>query len=94
MFSACQVYPENSISLYNVYFNATERDYGYLILDLSQDTNKHLLFRTNIFPSDPKPLIISSAIENEAREILLSRSSRTQDGRTVKLLFRTIKGNS
>jgi len=82
MFLARQVYPENSISLYNAYLNATERPYGYFILDLSQDTNNHLRFRTNIFPSDPKPLTIYSAIENEAREILLSRSSRTQDGRT------------
>ena len=76
------MYPENSISPYKAYLNATQRTYGYLILDLSQDTNYHLRFRTNIFPSDPKPPIIYSAIENEAREILLSRSSRTQDGRT------------
>jgi len=82
MFLARQVYPENSISLYNAYLNATERPYGYIGLDLSQDTNDHLRLRTNIFPSDPNPPIIYCAIENEAREILLSRSSRTQDGRT------------
>ena len=82
MFLARQVYPKNSISLYKAYLNATGRPYGYLVLDLSQDTNDHLRFRTNKFPSDPKPPIIYSAIENEAREILLSRSSRTQDSRT------------
>jgi len=80
MFLARQVYPENSISLYKVYLNATQRPYGYRVLDLSQDTNDHLRFRTNIFPLDPKPPTIYSAIENEASEILLSRSSCTQDG--------------
>ena len=81
MFLGRQVYPENSISLYRAYLNATQRPYGYLVLDLSQDTNDHLRFRTNIFPSDPKPPIIYCAIKDEANEIL-SRSSRTKDGRT------------
>ena len=81
MFLARQVYPENSISLYKVYLDATQQPYGYLVLDLSQNTNDHLRFR-NIFPSDPTPPIIYSAIENEASEILLSRSSRSQEGRT------------
>jgi len=82
MVLARQVYPENGISLYNAYLNATKRPYGYFVLDLSQDTNDHLRFRTNLFPSDLKPPINYSAIENEAREILLSRSSCTQEGRT------------
>ena len=71
MFLARQLCPENSISLYKAYFNATQRTYGYLVLDLSQDTHDHLRFRTNILPSDPMPPVIYSAIEDEASEILL-----------------------
>ena len=82
MFLARQVYPENSTSLYKSYLNATRRPYGYIILDLSQDSNDNLRFRTNIFPTDPPPPIIYAPIEDEASEIKLSRSSRTKDGRT------------
>jgi len=82
MFLARQVYPENSTSLYKAYLHATRRLYGYIILDLSQDTNDNLWFRTNIFPTDPSPPIIYAPIEDEASEIKLSRSSLTKDGRT------------
>ena len=34
MFSARQVYPENSNSLYKAYLDATRRPHGYLLLDL------------------------------------------------------------
>jgi len=81
MFLARQVFPENSISLCKAYLNATQRTYGYIILDLSQDTNDRLQFRTNIFPTDPPPPIIYAPIEDEAREIKLSRSSRNKYGR-------------
>jgi len=58
MFLAPQVYPEDSTSLYKAYLKATQRPYGYLILDLLQDTNDRLLFRTNIFPTDsPLPIM-------------------------------------
>jgi len=82
MFMARQVYPENSTSPYKAYLNATERPYGYIILDLSQDTNDNLRFRTNVFPTDPSPPIIYAPKEDQASEIKLSRSSRTKDGRT------------
>jgi len=82
MFLGRQVYPENSISPYKAYLIAKRRPYGYIILDLSQDSNDNLWFRTNIFPPDPSPPIIYAPIENEASEIKLSRYSRTKDGRT------------
>jgi len=82
MYLARQVYHENCTSLYKAYLNATERPYGYIILDLSQYSNDNLRFRTNIFPTDPPPPIIYAPIEDEAREIKLTRSSHTKDGRT------------
>ena len=51
IFLARQVYPENSASLYKAYLDATQRPHGYLLLDLSQDTDDRLRFRTDIFPT-------------------------------------------
>jgi len=80
MFLAHHVYPENSASLYKTYVDATQRHYGYLHLDLSQDTDDRLRFRTDIFPTEQT--IVYSPISDEAREIEFTRPSRTQDCRT------------
>jgi len=82
MFLDRQVYPENSTILYKVYLDASRQPYGYLILDLSQDTNDRLRFRKNIFATDSPPPIVYAPIEDEASEIKLSRSSRAKDGQT------------
>jgi len=81
MFLARQVYPENSASLYKAYLDATKRPHGYLLLDLSQDTDDRLRFRTDIFPTE-QTIVYSPTISDEASEIELSRPSRTKDGRT------------
>jgi len=81
MFLACQVYPENSASLYKAYVDATQRPHGYLLLDLSQDTDDRLRFRTDIFPTE-QTIVYSPATSDEASEIELSRHSRTKDGQT------------
>jgi len=52
MFLARQVYPENSASLYKAYLDATQRPHGYRLLDLSQDNDDRLRFRTDIFPTE------------------------------------------
>jgi len=75
------VYPDDTIGLYNAYLDATQRPHGYLIMDLTQDTNDGLRFRTNIFPKVYPPLVYSD-IGDEACEIELSRPSRAQDSRT------------
>jgi len=36
MYLAGQVYPLNSLGLYNAYLNATQEPYGYLLLDLTE----------------------------------------------------------
>jgi hypothetical protein len=41
-----QVLPHDSKGLSDAYLNATEEPHGYLVLDLSQDTNDRLRFRT------------------------------------------------
>jgi len=52
IFEAGQVYPEDSIILYNSYLDATQEPHGYILLDLTQSTNDGLRFRTNVFPKD------------------------------------------
>jgi len=80
MFLARQVYPENSASLYKAYLDATHIPHGYLLLDLSQDIDDRLRFRTDIFPTE-QTIVYSPSISDEASEIELSRPSRTKDGR-------------
>jgi len=55
MYLANQVYPEVIVSLYNVYQDVTLEFHGYIILDLSQDMNHGLRFRTNVFPTKNIP---------------------------------------
>jgi len=45
---ARQVYPEDSNGLYESYLDATRRPHFYLLLDLAQDIDDHLRFRTHI----------------------------------------------
>jgi len=78
---ADQVYPEDSLGLYNAYLNATQEPYGYLLLDLTRNTNDGLRFRTNIFPNDTTPLTIYSYVRDEASEHELSHSSGAEDSR-------------
>ena len=49
---ARQIYPENSLYLLEAYRDATEKPFGYLLIDLTQKCRDILRFRTNIFPSD------------------------------------------
>ena len=77
---AQQVYPKDSVDLYDSYLDATSRPHGYLVLDLSQDINDLLRFRTEIFPEEsPFPLFYAS-IHYETYTIDLSQLTRTQDG--------------
>jgi len=53
---ARQVRPHDSKRLSDAYLNATEEPHTYLVLDLSQDTNDRLRFRTCIFPEEEPPV--------------------------------------
>ena len=89
MFLASQVYPEYSIVLYNAYLDATEEHHGYPLLDLPQDTNHGLRFRTNIFPNATPPFNVYSYVGDEARDIKLSHPAGAEDGRTqIALSYR------
>ena len=58
-FLACQVYPEDSASLFESFRKATERPHGYFILDFAQDTDDRLRFRTNVFPDEGPPAVFA-----------------------------------
>ena len=69
---ARQVLPHASKGLSDAYLNATEEPHGYLVLDLSQDTDDRLRFRTCIFPKEAPPLFYVD-VNDETDKIELSR---------------------
>jgi len=81
MYLASQVYPEDSVGLYNAYLDATKEVYGYLLLDLTQNTNDGLRFRAHIFPDEDHHLVVYSCVGDEASEDELSHSAGVEDGR-------------
>jgi len=64
---ANQLMPQASKGLSDAYLNATEEPHGYLVLDLTQDTNDRLRFRTCIFPEEAPPIFYVD-IGNETYE--------------------------
>lgn len=46
---ARQIHPENSRDLLKIYKEATTKPHNYLLIDLTQEVNEILRFRTNIF---------------------------------------------
>jgi len=81
MYLARQVYPEDSLGLYNAYLYTTQEPYGYLLLDLTQNTNDSLRVRSQIFPDEIHPLTVYSKVGEEASEDELSNSAGAEDGR-------------
>jgi hypothetical protein len=53
-----QISPENPKFIHEAFLDATKREYGYLLFDMTQKTNDLLRFRTNIFTSDVPQNII------------------------------------
>ena len=64
---ARQVLPEDSDGLFQAYLNAREAPHGYLLLDLSQDTDYILRFRTCIFLGEAPPVLYAD-IGNETHK--------------------------
>jgi len=85
IYLASQVYPENSVGLYNAYLDGTKEAHGYLLLDLIQNTNDGLRFRTRIFPYDNPPLTVYSYVGDEASGDELSHSTGVEVG-NIKLI--------
>jgi hypothetical protein len=55
---ARQVYPENPRFIQEAFMDATNKEFGYLLFDLTQQTDDLYRFRTNIFSTDfPRNII-------------------------------------
>ena len=80
MYLASQVYPEDSLCLYNAYLDATQEPYVYLLLDITQNTNDVLRFRTHINLDEIPPLTVYSYVGDEASEDELSLAAGAEDG--------------
>jgi hypothetical protein len=69
-----QVYPKDSGSMYQVHLNATAKPHGYLVLDVLQDTDDLLRFRTNLFLKELPPVTFDP-VSDETDKVQISRSS-------------------
>ena len=49
---AQKLFPKHSVDLYDSYLKATAKPHVYLVLNLSQDINDLLKFRSEIFPEE------------------------------------------
>jgi hypothetical protein len=76
-----QVLPEDSTGLFKAYLEATKRAHGYLLLDLTQDSEDRYWFRSNVFPHEYPP-IIYVAIDDETNKGELSQSTRSKKLKT------------
>jgi len=76
-----QVYPEDSLVIYNAYLDASKEAHGYLLLDLTQNKIAGLRFRSYIFPDEIHLITVYSYVGDEASEVELSNSAGSEDGR-------------
>ena len=64
----------NPKALYEAYLEATKQPHGYVLLDLPQNTDNLLRFRTNIFPKAYPP-VICAPVSDETDKVQLSRAT-------------------
>ena len=55
---ARQMYPGQNKFLVEAFRNATEKPFGYLLLDLKPDTDEKYRIRTNVFPEERQYVFI------------------------------------
>jgi hypothetical protein len=75
-----QVRPEVPKELYKAYLKAPKIPHGYLVLDLAQDTDDRLRFRTCIFTDECPTFYVD--VSDETDKIELSSPSSTQTSTT------------
>ncbi len=51
---ARQMYPGKSKFVVEAFRDATDKPYGYLLIDLKPETDENYRLRTNIFPDDDR----------------------------------------
>ena len=55
-----QMFPKNTKFLMDAFEDATQAPYGYLLMDLRQDTPEEMRIRTNIFPEEQEAVYLPS----------------------------------
>ena len=71
--------PEDSTGLFKAYFDPTERAHGYLLLNLTQDSEDRHRFQTNVFPHEYPPIYVAI---DETHKGELSHYTRSKKRRT------------
>ena len=71
---APQVYVEDSGSLYEAYLDAIKQPHGYILSDVSQNTDDLPQFQNNIFPTEYPP-VKNALVSDEMDKVQLSRAT-------------------
>jgi len=69
---ARQIHPAGPNKLFKQYLKATKIPHGYLVLDLVQDTNDRIRFRTHIFPKEYPRIFYVDVKDDETDKVELS----------------------
>jgi len=78
------VLPEDSSGLFKAYLDATKRPHGYVLLDLTQDSEDRYMFRTNVFPREQPPIIYVAIGDEESKGTLSHSTSAKKRKAQVK----------
>lgn len=81
---ARQLCPENPTQLLNVYKECTNKPYGYLMVDLNQETPDIFRFRTDIFNKDFSSCYCA---EEDLRQNEAQRSIQTFEGQQAYFVY-------
>ena len=73
--------PEDSTGLFKAYLDATKRAHGYLLLDLTQDSEDRHSFRTNVFPHEYPPIYVAIDDDDGTNKGALSHSTRSKNAK-------------
>ena len=79
---ANQVLPEDSSGSFKAYLDATKRLHGYLLLDLTHESEDRYRFRTKVLPREHPP-IIYVALDDEESKGKLSHSTSVKNRKAV-----------
>lgn len=81
------MYPEDWSSLYEIYFEATQKSHDYLILNFAQNTYERWRYRTNVFQDEYSSIVLAPVINEmdqnhlEKDKIELSRIERAKNSK-------------
>ena len=79
-----QVYPKHSVDLYDSYLQTTSKPHEYFVLDLSQNINDLLRFRTEVFPDDSLLHLIYALVDYDTDTLHVLKEADSKLRKPIK----------